>query len=46
MLPSDEWEDRDFNVADLMQTVEFIHEHVLEKISIADMKAKLAYDAR
>lgn len=46
VLPSEEWEDRDFNLPDLVETVKYIHEVVLERITIADMKAKLAYDAR
>lgn len=46
VLPSEEWDDREFDVADLVQTVKYIHEVVLGKLSIADMRAKLAYDAR
>ena len=46
MLLSEEWDDREFNVADMAQTVKYIHEDVLGKLSIADMRAKLAYDAR
>ena len=46
VLPSEEWDDREFDVADLAQTVKYIHEVVLGKLSIADMRAKLAYDAR
>lgn len=46
VIPAEDWDDKEFNLADLVETVKFIHEHVLDRIRVADMKAKLAYDAR
>ena len=46
ILPSEEWDEKEFNLADLVETVKYIHEEVLDKLRIADMKEKLAYDIK
>jgi hypothetical protein len=44
VLPAEEWDDREFNLADLSETIKYIHEVVLGRIKISDLKNKLAYD--
>jgi hypothetical protein len=36
-LPSDEWDDRDVNVGDLIATIDYLHKNVLDKIKLADV---------
>ena len=40
------WNDRDVDVADIVETVKYLHEQVLDKITVANMREKLAYDER
>lgn len=46
VLQSEEWDDREFSLADIVETIRFIHEGVLERLRVADMREKLAYDKR
>ncbi len=46
ILPSDEWEAREFSVPALIETCKFLHEEVMGRLAIADMKNKLEFDKR
>ncbi len=46
VLESEEWDDRQFNLADLIETVRYLHEEVMGKMKFADMREKIAYDRR
>lgn len=46
LLESIAWEEREFNTEDLMATLQFIHEEVLDKIKLADMRSKAQFDAK
>lgn len=46
LLPSEDWEAREFDIPSLVETVTHIHDEVLQRMSIADMKNKLAFDQR
>jgi hypothetical protein len=45
-LPHSEWDDREWKIDDLIATVDYIRENVLQQLKAADVKGKESYDKR